>query len=101
QTSKPAQTALAHDNTGWVHITGLKPRTKYYYELRIPEVNGSQGKGGSFRTLPDAKNYVDAELNPRGLYNFSFEFACGNNQNPSHSNGPSLPAFATMLRQLQ
>jgi alkaline phosphatase D len=99
--SKPVKTRYEHDNTGWVHITGLKSNTKYYYEMVIPEGTGHTGRIGSFRTLPDAEEYVDAELNPRGLFNFSFEFACGNNQNPAHSSGPTLPTFKTMLDKVK
>ncbi|MFP6764919.1 MAG: alkaline phosphatase D family protein [Planctomycetaceae bacterium] len=97
QETQPVATRLAHDNTGWVHITGLKADTKYWYRLMI---RGQEtGRGGSFRTLPDAKELRDAKYNPQGLFNFSFEFACGNNQNATRSNGPSLPTFETMLRK--
>ncbi len=99
ETSEPADTALEDDNTGWVHLTGLKPATRYYYELTIPNSPGSTGKKGTFRTLPDSRLLQDDELNPRGLFNFTFEFACGNNQNPYNSNGPDLLTFETMLRQ--
>lgn len=100
QITNRVPTRLAHDNTGWVHITGLKPRTEYFYELVIPGSTVRTGRGGSFRTLPDGRDYVDKELNPKGLYNFSFEFACGNNQNLGHSIGPALPTFRTMLDQI-
>ena len=100
QITKEVPTRLEHDNTGWVHITGLKARTRYYYELVIPGSTVPTGKGGSFRTLPDSRDYVDPELNPKGLYNFSFEFACGNNQNLGHSIGPALPTFRTMLNEI-
>lgn len=100
QVTEPVVTELAHDNTGWVHITDLSANTKYYYELAMPGSTLRTGKGGSFRTLPDSSELVDAELNPQGLFNFSFEFACGNNQNPPSSNGPGHPAFQTMLEQL-
>ena len=82
QRSKVVSTALAHDNTGWVHIKGLDADTKYYYELALPDNPGRLGRKGSFRTLPDSAEYLDRALNPKGLFNFSFEFACGNNQNP-------------------
>ena len=90
-------TDLTHDNTGWVHITGLQPNTKYWYQIFL--YGKATGRGGSFRTLPDSTQLVDDKLNPRGLFNFSFEFACGNNQNASHSPGPSTPAFRTMLER--
>jgi len=100
QMSPVVETELAHDNTGWVHVTGLEPNTKYYYELVLADAPAPSGRTGSFRTLPRSKDYVDPERNPRGLFNFSFEFACGNNQNLAHSSGPALPAFATMLENI-
>ncbi len=99
-TSEPVSTSLAHDNTGWVHLRGLESGTRYEYELVLPDVPGHTGRGGSFRTLPAASAHVSPELNPRGLFNFSFEFACGNNQNPGDGCGPSLPAFGTMLERI-
>lgn len=101
QSSEAVVTTRDHDNTGWVHITGLQPNTEYFYEVKNPESTGRSGRGGSFRTLPDADSMKDAELNPKGLFNFSFEFACGNNQNPRHGIGPALPTFATMLREIK
>jgi hypothetical protein len=43
-------TSLAHDNTGWVLVTGLTSNTDYHYEVKIP---GSPGRmmGGQFKTL--------------------------------------------------
>src|SRR5690606_30222606 len=69
-------TALDRDNTGWVDLEGLTPDRKYFYAL---EVDGQLvdsrigGRFNSFRTLPDADSVRHAELNPRGLFNFSFE----------------------------
>ncbi len=97
--SARVQTLLANDNTGWVNITGLRPDTRYYYELKLPS-NQATGRGGWFKTLPDVELLRDPEHNPRGLFNFSFEFACGNNQNYGQGLGPQLPAFATMVREL-
>ena len=94
-------TKVEHDNTGWVHIVGLKSDTKYYYKLVMPNFSDKLGRGGSFRTLPNPKQCMDPKLNPKGLFNFSFEFACGNNQNPTHSLGPALPTFRTMLDSLK
>ncbi len=98
QLSAPAATTLEHDNTGWVLLQDLTANTKYYYQT-IPAA-GKAGPGGSFRTLPDAGDYRDAKLNPQGLFNFRFEFACGNNQNPIHGAGPANLAFKTMLDKL-
>jgi hypothetical protein len=99
-TSPPVKTLLQDDNTGWAQIVNLEPDTKYYYEVLLPGIEGRLGRTGSFRTLPDSEELIEPELNPRGLFNFSFEFACGNNQN-SGSAGPSLPAFKTMLDHLK
>ena len=62
QTTAPVTTQLAHDNTGWVHIQGLKANTKYFY--RVATGNENDSLGGSFRTLPRAAEYRDPELNP-------------------------------------
>lgn len=99
KTSRTVKTKLADDCTGVVFLDGLKAGTRYHYELTIPNLEGDTGRVGTFRTLPDAKDFVDAETNPHGLFNFTFEFACGNNQNPDASLGPALPTFQTMLRQ--
>ena len=101
QSTEPVLTAIEHDNTGVVRIAELTPDTKYYYELMMPDVVGVTGQTGSFITMPDSNDFTDPVLNPRGLFNFSFEFACGNNQNPGPSNGPELPAFTTMLDMLR
>lgn len=101
QLAKPTTTETEHDNTGSIHIDGLKSDTKYYYNVEIPGFSGNLGRSGSFRTLPDPKEIADPKLNPKGVFNFSFEFACGNNQNPTQGLGPSLPAFGTMLREIK
>ena len=90
------QTHLDHDNTGWVHIKGLESNTEYTYAAEITG-SGSRTPEATFKTLPNAEKFRDPEHNPRGLFNFSFEFACGNCQNLNTSIGPSLPAFKTML----
>lgn len=101
RTSTAGETRLERDNTGWVPIEGLAPETKYYYQA-VPE--GAAPKAapdGSFLTLPDAARYRNRTHNPQGLFNFRFEFACGNNQNPGSGLGPALPAFRTMLERLK
>jgi alkaline phosphatase D len=98
QKSTDVTTTLSHDNTGVVTLSGLTPETRYYY---VTYADGKKGKGGSFRTLPDSSALVDAKLNPRGLYNFSFEYACGNNQGPEHGLGPSLPTYDTLLAKVK
>ena len=97
QTSKSVRTRLDDDNTAWVELSGLEPGVRYHYR---PMIRGNQqGKPGSFRTLSSPQKRK-TKLNPKGLYNFRFEFACGNNQNPEHGNGPSLPTYTTMLREV-
>lgn len=100
--SRKGLTRLDRDNTGWVLLEGLAPNTRYFYRV-VPEgsTRGGSSPDGSFLTLPDAARYRNAEHNPRGLFNFRFEFACGNNQNPGSGMGPGLPAFKTMLERLK
>ncbi len=100
ENSAIGETYLEHDNTGWTHITGLIPNTEYAYEIEIPD-SEYRIEGGTFITLPHADQFRDPEYNPRGLFNFRFEFGCGNSQNPQASIGPSLPAFKTMFEHLR
>jgi phosphodiesterase/alkaline phosphatase D-like protein len=101
QYSPAGETRLERDNTGWVHLRGLKAAAKYHYRVVLPGPLGERdGPGGSFRTLPDS-NELKTELNPKGLFNFRFEFACGNNQTPGQGAGSALPAFKTMLDKLE
>ncbi len=97
QLSTVVSPALERDNTGWVQIDGLRPDTKYFYQLVVPGTSRPQSSIHSFKTLPHPADVRDPEYNPDGLFNFSFEFACGNSQ-PSNRD---LPTFATMLRQLK
>ncbi len=90
-------TLLRHDNTGWVELTDLQPNKEYYYRIETPSFSAPVA---SFFTLPNTEDCVDNDLNPAGLFNFRFEFACGNNQNKTQGSGPELPAFKTMLEQL-
>jgi len=91
QSSSPVLTRLDHDNTGWLLLKGLQPDTHYHFQI------GDAGPTGSFRTLPDAADFKNAEHNPRGLFNFRFEAGSCANQG-KHGLGPALPAYATMLK---
>jgi phosphodiesterase/alkaline phosphatase D-like protein len=93
------KTSLAHDNTGWIQLKELPSDTKIYYVAET--AGGRAGGSGSFRTLPNPEQLRDPQLNPNGLFNFRFEFACGNNQTPGQGAGASVPAFRTMLDHLQ
>lgn len=95
QVSKPGVTRLESDNTGWVLLENLKANTRYHYAVALDREE-TAGLPGTFKTLPDAADYRHQKFNPEGLYNFSFEFACGNNQTPRGS-GPTLPGFRTMI----
>ncbi len=98
QLAGPVATTLDRDNTGVVVLANLEPNQRYHYQLLSDPLDGETDENsGSFRTLPAAGQFENAELNPRGLFNFSFEFACGNNQGAN----PALPGFITMLRELR
>ena len=84
-------TSIEDDNTGILKLTGLKPNTRYHYRVEDHQLSGS------FRTLPHADDLKNAKGNPEGLFNFKFEFACGNNQRGGgDSAGPTLPIFDTL-----
>ncbi len=101
QVSEAVKTTLDHDNAAWGRLTGLKPGTKYYFRLVAGGSNeGSPAHSGTFLTLPDPEDYRHLETNPRGLFNFKFEFGSCNNQKPNNGTGPSLPAFKTMRERL-
>ena len=96
--SESVQTSYEHDNANWLLIEDLQSNTKYHYELLLPgEANGN-GPGGSFHTLPTAADTRDVDHNPDGLFNFRFEFACGNAQ--AWTNG-EMPTYETMLSHLR
>ena len=100
--SDPIETALERDNTGWGLITGLEASTEYFYQVvASSRQDGHPAHSGSFRTLPSAAALEDAEVNPRGDFNFSFEFACGNNQNPMQGLGHGVPVYNQMLANLK
>ena len=83
QLSAVVSPMLEQDNTGWVEIDGLRPDTKYFYQLVVPSTRQPQSSVHSFKTLPHPDDVRDPEHNPEGLFNFSFEFACGNSQPPN------------------
>ncbi|MFN0104022.1 MAG: alkaline phosphatase D family protein [Bryobacteraceae bacterium] len=89
QTSPAVSTSPDHDNTAWIHITGLKSNTRYHYQL------DGGGPKGTFKTHPAASDYRHSETNPRGLFNFSFAFGSCANQ----STDLELPAYKVMNRQ--
>jgi hypothetical protein len=76
-------------------VTGLRPNTRYYYQVVTARDASPQG---AFVTLPAAEDYRTPITNPLGLFNFSFQFGSCANQKPGSGTGPGLPAYATMLR---
>ncbi|WP_211341748.1 alkaline phosphatase D family protein [Ulvibacterium marinum] len=92
-------TYRSDDNAGWVTLKNLYPDTHYNYEVGYNR-NGDR-LGGTFKTLPSIKDHIDPEYNPKGLFNFRFEFGSCASQNSDNSIGPSLPAYTTMLRELK
>jgi phosphodiesterase/alkaline phosphatase D-like protein len=102
--SVQGRTRLEHDNTGWVQLQSLKSNTKYYYAVRVTGRTVDTRVGGafnSFTTLPDRAGFIHPDHNPRGLFNFNFEFGCGNRQaHPKTDTFPSDPVvFETILKQ--
>lgn len=92
--SPAATTSTDHDLTGWLKLTGLEPDTRYYYQ---PVTANDVGPAGSFRTLPDAASFRDPVTNPRGLFNFRFQFGSCAQQKIR----PELPAYRTMMNKLR
>ncbi len=101
QVSETVSTTSGRDNTGWIHVTGLQPRAKYYYRVETPAGPADRTPGGSFRTLPSAGQTRHDEHNPKGLFNFRFEFACGNRPQFNAEGMPPRPTYVTMLRELK
>jgi alkaline phosphatase D len=99
QESGPVTTVISQDNTGWVELTNLKPQTQYYYQISIAKI--PSGPAGSFITLPSAKDHHEPTYNPKGLFNFRFQFGSCASQNPGGGINQSLPTWATMHRKLQ
>ena len=97
QTSAAVRTLLENDNTGVAELTGLEPYTTYFYQVTGERGDrASDALQGSFRTLATNETFRHPRYNPDGKFNFSFEFACGNNQ-PSDL---TLPTFRTMLDRI-
>lgn len=96
--SAPVATTAAQDHTGWITLEGLEADTAYHYQVYLGD--HPSGPAGRFRTLPSAEDHREPVHNPRGLFNFRFQFGSCANQNPKNGIGPSLPAYATMLREL-
>lgn len=96
QASQPAATTIDHDNTGVAHLAGLKPDTRYHYEINV---NGRpHGLPGSFLTLPSSDVSRNEPHNPKGLFNFRFEAGSCANQNPASGIGHRAPTYENLNR---
>lgn len=96
--SASVATQLEKDCTGWTLLQNLQADTLYHYQIVGVDTAEEQIIHGSFHTLPDDDEYCDAARNPEGLFNFSFEFACGNHQRHRGMEKQFVPAFATILK---
>jgi len=94
QSSQPAITKIEDDNTGYVEVGNLKSDTRYHYQIWVND--RPHGLPGSFRTLPAVE--LNAEHNPKGLFNFRFEIGSCSNQNPLHGIGHREPTYENLNR---
>jgi alkaline phosphatase D len=101
------ETLAEADGTGYVELRELEANTRYYYGIRIEgEIADTRMEFDrpwpSFRTLPDATSYADAEGNPEGLFNFSFSISVGQRQKSPDGNFGiygNPPAFLTLWKE--
>ena len=84
--SATVATVLEHDNTAWVRLESLWPDTVYYYQVAVDTVGGIDSDIFHFRSLPSAEQKV-GQLNPDGLFNFSFSAMSCAKQSPTMSQG--------------
>ena len=96
QISEGVMTSIAHDNTGSIILNGLRPDTRYHYQLWVNE--RPHGESGTFKTLPDSASLIHPEHNPEGLFNFKFQIGSCANQNPLHGIGHQTPTYETLNR---
>ena len=96
QISEGVMTSISHDNTGSIILNGLRPDTRYHYQLWVNE--RPHGESGTFKTLPDSGSLIDPEHNPEGLFNFKFQIGSCANQNPLHGIGHQTPTYETLNR---
>ncbi len=94
---------LHDDLTSLLTLNNLEPDQTYFYKIQSADgsADDTPELKGTFKTLPDPEKLKDPKFNPNGLFNFSFEFACGNNQSPKHGLGPSLPTYDTLLEKVR
>ncbi|MEM0896000.1 MAG: alkaline phosphatase D family protein, partial [Verrucomicrobiota bacterium] len=85
-------TTLDNDCTGIVTLDGLQAGTRYYYEVSTPDTLYLPIQG-NFRTWKKSEEVTDETLNPEGLFNFKFEFACGNNPKPEGGAGYAMRVY--------
>jgi phosphodiesterase/alkaline phosphatase D-like protein len=96
--SPTARTSPAHDLTAAIELGVLRQDTRYHAQALVD--GKPAGPLATWRTLPSADAVRDPVHNPKGLFNFKFQFGSCANQNPAHGIGPALPLYQTMLRAL-
>ncbi|MDJ0758458.1 MAG: alkaline phosphatase D family protein [Woeseiaceae bacterium] len=84
--SRVVTTLLERDNTAHVVLPELRQDTRYYYQAVIQEHPDVATEVFSFRSLP-AQDARRGQLNPQGLFNFSFSATSCGKQSPTLSQG--------------
>ena len=98
EVSQVVRTVLDRDNTGVITLEDLQPGHRYFYAVDTVPPTGA--RVGSFRTLPHPDDFRNKEYNPEGLFNFSFEFGCGNNQRHADALNVPLRLYETMNHEI-
>lgn len=93
QLSPEVPTTTDRDCSAWMRLSGLEPGTRYFYAIEGSPVTAT------FATVPSPERYRDAGTNPRGLFNFSFQFGSCANQKSGGELGSTLPAYKNMLEK--
>lgn len=96
QSSSFTATHLERDNTAWIELPNLSPSTRYYYQLTMVQNPDVTSEVFSFETLPSSEEHV-GNLNPKGLFNFSFSATSCAKQSPVQGQGNQPQA--TLVRE--
>ena len=84
--STVATSTLEDDNTAWVSLPDLQPDTQYYYQVVVDGDGSYTTPVFPFRTNPSPATRI-GDLNPDGLFNFSFSATSCAKQSPTQSQG--------------
>ncbi len=80
--SDTVSSRLEYDNTAWTTLPGLRPATRYYYQVIVEENGRYETPVFEFRTPPSADIRLGRH-NPDGLFNFSFSATSCAKQSPT------------------